>query len=207
MEIPVYLASRNPHKCHEIEAIVRDNSSGSLFESLRILPCSHLNPEIKWTEDAPTYLENARVKIRAIRPHTSQRVIADDSGLEVSALGGVPGVHTSSFGGVEGDHGRNIKALLAKLEGVPEGKRQAAFVCLIVYEDLKGQEWQFQGRLEGAIALKPQGDGGFGYDPIFIPQGFKKTLAQLEESAKNAISHRGRAVELWKKHLMNELHP
>ena len=205
MEIPVYLASRNPHKCHEIEAMGRNTGVTSPLSGLKILPCTSLNPEMRWQEEGQTYLDNARIKVAAIRPWTRERVIADDSGLEVEALGGAPGVISSSFGGVEGDHARNLQTLLERLQGVPPERRRAAFVCLIVYSDLQGQEWIFQGRLEGSIAEKPRGHGGFGYDPLFIPQGMEKSLAELNDGEKNALSHRGRAFKLWKNHLALEL--
>lgn len=195
----IYFASRNLHKCHEIQTMVSDATGETA--GIMIRACTELNPSIAWEETGQTYLENARIKAQAVRTLTKERVLADDSGLEVAALAGKPGVFSSSFGGVEGDHRRNTQKLLETLEGVPQPQRVAQFVCLILYVDLQGVEWIFTGACPGMITLAPSGEGGFGYDPVFIPEGYTRTLAQLTESEKNQLSHRGQAFRKLVNHL------
>jgi XTP/dITP diphosphohydrolase len=195
----IYFASRNLHKCQEIQAML----AGGSGEAGRIMirPCTELNPAITWDETGQTYLENARIKARAVRALTQEGVLADDSGLEVDALGGKPGVLSSSFGGIEGDHRRNTQKLLEALGDLPPSQRAAKFVCLLLYVDRKGVEWVFQGECAGTIDRGTTGDKGFGYDPVFIPLGYSKTLAQLSEDQKNQLSHRGQAFQKLVSHL------
>lgn len=189
----IVLASNNRHKVKEIQAI--------FGPSWRVLSAADIDPGLRWDEIGQTFLENARIKINALRPHVSGLILADDSGLCVDALGGEPGVHSSSYGGVEGDHARNTAKLLEVMESIPENRRQAHFYCLLLLVDEQNQEHLFEGRSEGKIASNGAGVGGFGYDPVFIPHGFSQTMAELSEVEKNAISHRGRAMDGLKKFL------
>lgn len=145
-------------------------------------------------ETGTTFLENARLKAQAAASFTGLPSLADDSGLEVDALGGAPGVFSSRYGGREGDDAANIARLLRELEGVPEEMRGARFVCTLVLAHPDGR-WVFlEGVCRGRIALDPRGSSGFGYDPVFIPEGMDRTMAQLTVEEKNALSHRGKAM-------------
>lgn len=180
------VATNNRHKLEEIRAI--------LGESWVVLGASDVAPGITWDETGQTFLENARIKINALRRHTKDCVLADDSGLCVDALDGKPGVHSSSFGGVEGDHQRNVDHLLAVLKDVPLERRGAHFYCLLLFVNENGAETRFEGRCDGRIATERHGKGGFGYDPVFVPEGSEVSMAEMGDARKNAISHRGRAM-------------
>ncbi len=145
-------------------------------------------------ETGATLLENARIKARAAVSLTGLPAIADDTGLEVDALGGAPGVHAARYSGPDATYASNVAKLLRELEGVPPIDRTARFktVCVAAWPD--GRELHAEGILEGAITEVPRGEQGFGYDPVFQPAGESRTYAELSESEKNAISHRGRAV-------------
>ena len=144
-------------------------------------------------ETAETFSGNALLKARAIAArHPGAWVMADDSGLVVDALGGAPGVRSARYAGRDGDTAANNALLLENLLGVKD--RQARFVCAIALIAPNGREQIFEGRCEGRITETPFGHGGFGYDPLFIPEGFAKTFAELAPAEKNAISHRGRAL-------------
>jgi XTP/dITP diphosphohydrolase len=191
----IILASNNRHKIIEIQSL--------LGSDWRVLGASDVAPGVSWDETGDTFLENARIKVKALRPHTRGLILADDSGLCVDALDGAPGVHSSCFGGVEGDHARNTKRLLEVLKDVPETQRTCHFYCLLLLVDEKNREFQFEGRCQGKISYRPTGTGGFGYDPLFIPEGYSKSLAECTASEKNAISHRGLAMVEFKAYLLN----
>jgi XTP/dITP diphosphohydrolase len=182
----IIVASNNRHKLQEMQSIL---GSGCLVRG-----ASEVVPGIEWDETGTTFLENARIKIAALKPHAKGCLLADDSGLCVDALNGAPGVFSSSFGGVEGDHARNVDRLLLELKDISDDKRTAHFYCLILFVDEHGQENLFEGRCHGRIARQRSGKGGFGYDPVFIPDGFQISMAEMTEEEKNAISHRGRAM-------------
>jgi XTP/dITP diphosphohydrolase len=186
----VLVASNNEGKISEILDIL--NMDGWQYRSLRSLGIIEM-PE----ETGETYEENARIKARAVSsPKRSMAILADDSGLEVDALSGAPGVRSARYGGVGTTDQRNVEKLLAELEAVPESERTARFICCIVYMDDKGHEITSRGVCEGRIALAPRGLGGFGYDPVFLPDeiGGGRTMAELSPEEKNRISHRGRAL-------------
>lgn len=150
-------------------------------------------PEV--IEDAGTLLGNARLKARAIMAATGEASLADDTGLEVDALGGRPGVDSSSFGGVDHDDDRNIAKVLLELRGVPPEQRTARFRTVLVLCAPDGRELVTQGTVEGTIPERPSGTGGFGYDPVFVPdEGDGRTFARMSRAEKAAISHRGRAL-------------
>ncbi len=145
-------------------------------------------------EDADTLEGNARLKARAVGDHTGRPAVADDTGLEVDALDGAPGVHSARYAGPDGDSAANLAKLLAALDGVDDAARTARFrtVALVAWPD--GSETVATGVVEGHIARVPAGDGGFGYDPVFVPvDGGGLSFAEMSDAAKNAISHRGRA--------------
>ena len=178
------IATRNAHKTAEIRAIV-----GGDFE---VLDVSHFPemPEIE--ETGTTFLQNATLKAEGISQRTPGWVLSDDSGLEVDALDGAPGVWSSSFGGEEGNHAKNNTRLLSEMDGKPN--RTARFRCTMVLAKDGKLQASFTGAVEGRIIEKSRGDGGFGYDPLFIPDGYNQTFSELGEDVKNALSHRSIAL-------------
>jgi len=178
------VATRNVHKTAEIRDIL-----GEAWEVLDTRDFPALRPV---AESGETFLDNATLKAVAVSREVAGVVLADDSGLEVDALGGRPGVHSSSFGGVEGDHARNNQRLLAEMAG--QAARAARFRCVMVLA--RGGEVlaDFSGSVEGWLLEEPRGEGGFGYDPLFVPEGFEQSFAELGAGVKNEMSHRGRAL-------------
>ncbi len=154
--------------------------------------------EMGFTDDVPetgdTFEANARLKAEAVSKALNLPALADDSGLVVEALDGAPGIHSARYAGAHGDDKANFEKLLAEMAEVPEQKRGAAFVCVMVCRKPGGAELVSQGRLEGRIAFKPAGESGFGYDPVFFLPERGSTVAQIGADEKNAISHRGQAV-------------
>jgi len=152
-------------------------------------------------EDGATFAENAVKKARSAAAATGLPVIADDSGLLVDALDGLPGVHSARFAGEQAGDGENNARLLRELAGVPPRRRTAAFHCVIALCHPDGDCLTFDGELKGTILETPRGTGGFGYDPLFLLPEFGQTLAELPMDVKNAVSHRGRALTLFKDHI------
>ena len=148
-------------------------------------------------ENAGAFTGNALIKARALHKiaPAGAWVLADDSGLEVNALGGAPGVFSARFAGVGAKDGANTEKLLKALEIIPDGSRSARFVCVLVLLGPDGKEKFFEGDCRGRIGRVPSGGGGFGYDPVFFPDGFEKTFAELGDDVKNKISHRARALQ------------
>ncbi len=146
-------------------------------------------------ETGTTYEENALIKAKFCSELLKFPSLSDDSGLEVDALEGRPGVYSSSYGGVEGDSERNIHRLLKDLEGIPWHKRTARFICCAMFVLPDGFFHCEKGIVEGHIAVEPYGDNGFGYDPVFVPLGYENTYAELLQEEKNKISHRALAFQ------------
>ena len=179
------LASNNAHKLVEIRAIL-----GSEFDE--ILSMKEAGIAHETVEDGSTFLENAEKKAREIMEISGCCALADDSGLCVEALGGAPGVYTARYAGGDGhDFEANMDKLLHELEGCEDRRARFRSVVTLI---LNGQTHVFEGVLEGRIATAKAGCGGFGYDPVFIANGMQCTLAEISEEAKNAISHRGKAL-------------
>jgi XTP/dITP diphosphohydrolase len=178
------IATRNAHKTEEIRHIL-----GYRFEVLDVTSFPEL-PEIE--ETGTTFLENARLKALGISRRIDGWVLADDSGLEVDALDGAPGVWSSSYGGEEGNHSRNNERLMREMAG--KAPRTARFRCTLVLAKDGGERAVFTGTVEGAIAKSPSGNGGFGYDPLFIPTGHSATMADLGAAVKSTLSHRAKAI-------------
>jgi len=145
------------------------------------------------TEDGKSFFENALLKARTVAKLTGETVLADDSGLEVDALGGAPGIYSSRYAGPDATDEKNIRKLLAELEGTLLEKRTAAFRCILVYFRPDGTYQTFEGRWPGRILFEPRGKGGFGYDPVFEDLQIGLTAAELPPDLKNAVSHRGQA--------------
>jgi XTP/dITP diphosphohydrolase len=182
----VLVSTRNAHKLVEIRQIL-----GPSFELLDLSSVPALG-EVE--ETGTTFEENAALKALAASAHFGGWVLADDSGLEVDALGGAPGVYSARFSGEGATDVTNRALLLEKLTAVPAGQRSARFRCVIALA--RGGEVlaHFSGAVEGAIIQSEKGAGGFGYDPLFVPEGFGETFAELGAETKNRLSHRGRAL-------------
>jgi XTP/dITP diphosphohydrolase len=186
----IWVSTRNAHKAEEIAQIL---GSACSIKTLLDLPDF---PDIE--EDGDSYSANALLKAKALWQKVKEPVFADDSGLEVDALNGRPGIHSARFSGPDTNHPRNIAKLLAELGDLPIDKRSARFRCVIVYLDQQGVPHEFVGTVEGYIGNECLGTGGFGYDPVFMLPDRGCSVAQLPADEKNAISHRGRAVEALK---------
>ena len=181
----LFVATHNAHKLREIAQILPD------FEIVAD------DPE-GVEETAPDFAGNALIKVRAIAArHAGEWCMADDSGLEVKALGGEPGVRSARYAGEPSNTPNNNALLLKNLTGVDD--RSAQFTCAVALIAPDGTERTVEGHCPGTILTAPAGSGGFGYDPLFVPDGFTKTFAELKPEEKNAISHRGRALALAKK--------
>jgi XTP/dITP diphosphohydrolase len=173
-----------------LRAVLATGNAGKAAELSRLLGLDVEPQAIEVDEDAETYTGNALLKARAALAVADGRVgLGDDSGLEVAALGGEPGLHSARWAGPT-DADRNA-ALLARLQGASE--RSAAFVCALAAALPDGRELVVEERVDGAITEEPRGAAGFGYDPLFVPLGEDRTVAELEPAEKDALSHRGRA--------------
>lgn len=183
----IHLASGNAHKVGEFQRLA--DAAGL---SLRIIPANPM-PDVE--EDTGTFIGNARKKAQALQVllPPDAWVLADDSGVCVEALAGAPGVESAYYAGPQHDSAANLQKLTEVMRPVPEGRRAAYFFCVLLLRGPGGAEDIFEGRCEGVLAREPAGGKGFGYDPLFIPAGYTCTYAQLDEAAKNEISHRGRA--------------
>ncbi|MES2660302.1 MAG: RdgB/HAM1 family non-canonical purine NTP pyrophosphatase [Verrucomicrobiota bacterium] len=179
------IATRNSHKSAEIRAMIGDR-----FEVLDATAFPDF-PEIE--ETGTTFLENARLKAEGISRRIAGWVLSDDSGLEADALDGAPGVWSSSFGGEEGNHAKNNAKLLEEMAGKSE--RGARFRCTMVLARDGAEVAKFSGAVEGRLVDALHGAGGFGYDPLFIPEGHDRTFAELGDDVKNTLSHRARALQ------------
>lgn len=178
-------ASNNAHKLSEIRAILGDR--------IEIISLSDLQCHEEIPETADTLEGNALIKARYVWEHYGLYCFADDTGLEVEALGGAPGVYSARFAGEHASFEDNVSLLLERLSGVA-APRRARFRTVIALIDEYGTHF-FEGSVDGEITLERSGDHGFGYDPIFRPEGLEETFAQLTEQEKNSMSHRGRAVQ------------
>jgi XTP/dITP diphosphohydrolase len=180
--IPLLVSTRNPHKLREIRTILGDPFEVS---DLSILPTMH---EVE--ETGRSFEENAELKAVAASQLFEGWVIADDSGLEVDALGGAPGVYSARYAGDAASDSENNTLLLKNLQEVPEQERRARFRCVIVLARAGRKLAAFSGIVEGLIAPSPRGVEGFGYDPLFMPDGFSQTFGELPVATKNRLSHR-----------------
>jgi XTP/dITP diphosphohydrolase len=188
------LATRNRHKVFEIQAILQ-----GLDFTVRTLDDFPTVPEV--VEDGATCRENAIKKARVVAQRTCCLALADDTGLEVDALEGRPGVYSSRFAGEKATFSDNRLKLLQELKDAPESKRKALFRCIIALASPSLVLAVEEGILSGRIAVDEQGEAGFGYDPIFLLPGQGKTLAEMAPEEKNRVSHRARALARMKRHL------
>ena len=188
MDKIIVAASRNRHKIEEIEAITKKFGMSIISRDEAGVP------PVEIVEDGETFEENSFKKADEIMKLCGKITLADDSGLMVDYLGGAPGVYSARFAGEDGNDEKNNEKLLKLLDGVPAKGRTAKFVSVItmVYPDVT--VLSARGECPGRIITVPTGDGGFGYDPLFVPDGYEKTFAQLTPEEKNAISHRAAAL-------------
>ncbi|MFO8033687.1 MAG: RdgB/HAM1 family non-canonical purine NTP pyrophosphatase [Candidatus Bipolaricaulota bacterium] len=182
----VLLGTRNPHKLAELVRILGE-IPGIDWHDPRDVPF----PEIK--ETGESLEQNAHLKATQAARATGLPALAEDSGLEVAALQGAPGVHSARYAGESKDHRANTRLLLQELSGVADRRAQFHTVAVLALPD--GRTWQAEGVLRGTISKAPRGGGGFGYDPVFVPEGASATLAELSPEEKDRISHRRRALE------------
>jgi XTP/dITP diphosphohydrolase len=181
--VRLVLATRNPHKLRELGELLRPHELEPLPADVELPP-----------ESGTTFADNALIKARAAAGATGRPAVADDSGIEASALGGAPGVWSARYAGESATDEENLAKLLSE---VPEnGDRRVAYVCALAFVEPGGEERLVEGRCEGTLAYEPRGDGGFGYDPAFVPDDYpdERTMAELSPDEKDAISHRGRAA-------------
>jgi XTP/dITP diphosphohydrolase len=182
--------------------VLASSNTGKILEIRALLSCLPIElltledftdwPELE--EKGNTFEENAISKATTLSRWSGQSSMSDDSGLEVDALNGEPGVLSARYAGVQGDSAANIARLLKEMKGVPEGERGARFVCVIALVRPDGEALSIRETCDGEIIGTPRGDSGFGYDPIFVPVGMEKTMADLSLEEKNAVSHRGKAL-------------
>ena len=200
----VLLATRNRKKLAELQRIL-DGALGAHAVALVGLDEVPTYPEAP--ETGLTFAENALIKAREGVRHTGLPTVADDSGLAVDALNGMPGVFSARWAGRHGDDAANLNLLLGQLADVPDEHRGAAFVCAAALVLPGGREHLVDGRPVGRLVRAPRGTGGFGYDPIFVAEGETRTNAELTPEEKDAISHRGKAFRALAKLIKRELLP
>jgi XTP/dITP diphosphohydrolase len=182
------LASSNPGKLREFAALLAPLSLQLAAQGDFGIQPAH--------ETGSTFIQNALLKARHAARHAHLPALADDSGLEVEALGGRPGVWSARFAGEGASQEQNLRQLLMELEGVPQGFRQARYQCVIVWVRSVGDQAPLiaHGTWQGHIVRVPRGRGGFGYDPVFVPEGEQRSAAELTAAEKNAVSHRAQAL-------------
>lgn len=194
----IVLATRNPHKVGEVRAILARTGVAVRLVGLEVFPEL---PEV--AETGLTFAENALLKADDVARRTGRPAIADDSGLCVDVLGGMPGIFSARWSGKHGDDAGNLDLLLAQIADVADGHRAAHFACaaaLVIPGDL-GTRVVREGRIDGTLLHGRRGGNGFGYDPIFLPDGYDRTTAEMAPDEKNAISHRTRAFQALAKDL------
>ncbi|MFM8191965.1 MAG: XTP/dITP diphosphatase [Actinomycetota bacterium] len=182
------LATRNKGKIAEVQRIISLHASHINLRSVEDFNLDDVD------ETGTTFEENALLKASTIARQTGLPALADDSGIAIDALGGAPGVYSARWSGVHGDDAANIAKVLHELEGVSDSDRGAQFVCVIALALPDGRHVMVRGEVEGVVRHEPIGDYGFGYDPIFQPDGYDITTAQMDPETKDSISHRGKAL-------------
>ena len=179
----IIFATNNHHKLEEVQAV--------LGEGFRLTTPRELGITEDIPEEQDTLEGNASQKARYLYERTGKNCFADDTGLEVAALGGAPGVRSARYAGPGHDSQKNMELLLSNMAGKTDRRARFRTVISLI---LDGEEYLFEGTVEGTILDTPRGEAGFGYDPVFVPEGYDTTFAEMSAEAKNAISHRGRAV-------------
>lgn len=182
------LATRNKGKIAEVQRLLNEHAPHITLRSVADFNLDDVD------ETGTTFEENALLKAETIARQTGLPALADDSGIAIDALGGAPGIYSARWSGVHGDDAANIAKVLSELKEVPDSERGAQFVCVIALSMPDGRHLLVRGEVEGSVRREPVGEHGFGYDPIFQPQGFDITTAQMDPETKDAISHRGKAL-------------
>jgi XTP/dITP diphosphohydrolase len=195
----VLLASRNAKKLAELRRIL-----APALPQVEVVGLDDVPPYEEVPETGATFADNALLKARKGFAHTGLPTVADDSGLTVEALNGMPGVLSARWSGQHGDDRANLDLVLAQLADTPEDRLGAAFVCAVAFVDAHG-EVAVDGRMDGRLVRTPRGENGFGYDPIFVPAGLELTSAELDSDRKDEISHRGNALRALVPHLLDRL--
>lgn len=190
----IILASRNKKKIEELKSIIEACGFSGKDVSVNIHTPDEFPQCEEVEEDGDTFEANAIKKAEYIYKCSGITAVADDSGLEVDALGSAPGVFSARYAGEVTDDWANLKKLLKEIQGVPDEKRGARFVCCIALANQDGVK-TFTGYVEGRIGTEPRGAKGFGYDPVFYPEGHDRTFAEMGDDEKNSMSHRGRALK------------
>jgi XTP/dITP diphosphohydrolase len=193
------LASRNPKKLIEMRRIFTP-----AVPELSVVGLDDVDPYDEVPESGATFADNALIKAREGFAHTGLPTVADDSGLTVDALNGMPGVLSARWSGHHGDDLGNVQLLLGQLADTPDERLGAAFVCAVALVSSSG-EVVVDGRMPGRLIREPRGDNGFGYDPIFVPDGYDVTSAELPSAEKDSISHRGQALRALVPHVTSLL--
>lgn len=191
--IELVVATRNPHKTAEFARI--------LGSSFAISDLRSLSNAAEVEETGASFEENASLKALAASERTEALVVADDSGLEVDALGGAPGIYSARYAGPGATDQANVRKVLGELSRGQDSSRKARFRCALVLAQHGVIIQKFAGAVQGEINREAKGEAGFGYDPIFVPEGYQQTFAELGSAAKDKMSHRGRAIALLQKHL------
>lgn len=187
--IEIVLATRNAHKVTEVQRII-----DAICTDIKVLDLTAWPDAPDVIEDAATFAGNALLKARALAAHTGMPTMADDSGICVDALNGMPGIFSARWSGTHGNDAQNLQLLLDQMSDVPDTRRGAQFTCAVALATPVGDERVVEGVVDGEIVRAPRGLDGFGYDPIFQPYGFDRTTAELTAQEKDAISHRGQAL-------------
>lgn len=206
------LATRNPGKVRELDEMLSSGEIETHYTAFKdkaeieILSLADFPDAPDVVEDGNTYQENALKKATAIAKYTMHLTLADDSGLEVDALGGAPGVHSARYAGEGASDAARIEKLLDALKDVPHDRRTGRFKCAVALADPNGQTQVVLGVCEGEIIRVPRGSHGFGYDPVFVPAGYNQTFAELGDDVKNQISHRAKALEKARKYIQMQVH-
>lgn len=185
----IVLATRNPKKLVELRRVVEGAGL-----NVEILGLEDFPPQPEPVETEKTFEGNAFIKAQAAATHTGLESIADDSGIAVDELNGMPGVRSARWAGPACDDVANFELLLAQLDGVPADRRGTQFVCALAHVTPGGKRRVFRGEMTGHVTTAPRGQNGFGYDPVFVPDGHDRTTAEMTAEEKDAISHRGNAV-------------
>lgn len=188
MTTELVLASRNAKKLLELRRI-----AGPLLSGVRVLGLDDVPAYDEVPETGATFADNALLKAREAARHTGLAAVGDDSGLTVDVLNGMPGIFSARWAGRHGDDGANLALLLGQLADLPDDRLGATFVCAAAFVSPGGAEHVVHGEMRGHLVREATGDNGFGYDPIFVPDGFAVTSAELSSDDKDAISHRGHA--------------
>jgi XTP/dITP diphosphohydrolase len=195
--VKILLASRNAKKLTELRRILAPVLPGS-----EVIGLDDVDEYPEVPESGATFAENALIKAREGYRHTGLATVADDSGLTVDALNGMPGILSARWAGAHGDDEANLRLVLGQVADVPDERLGAAFECAVAYVRAEG-ETVTSGRMPGRLVRAPRGQNGFGYDPIFVPDGYDVTSAELDSPTKDSISHRGQALRELARRLAN----